>query len=158
MLSQLKQDLLREYRKSNPSIIEGVQESNTGFDADALFRNIIKDLVNGTESLMGTSLLMEAQGELRDASAVAIKRADLLRLIADILSRQKELHQKAGEVDFNAPPFRLFQKLCLDKLIESLAALKVDNEMVTLILKEWQGRMSEWDKDLKKMIKEEEEK
>lgn len=158
MMIQLKRQMLKEYRQSTPGLMDGVMESKTGYDMDSLFRNIIKDLINGTEDLMGTSLMLEAKGELKGASDVIIRRADLLKIISDIIGRQKELHQKAGEVDYNSPAFRLFQELCFKKLIESMQNLNIDDEMAGLILKEWQNSMSSWDRDLKKMIKDEEEK
>lgn len=154
MIHKMKKDMLRAYREQNPGIIENLPRSNTGYNTDELYRNIVDDLLASSESLMGNALIMEAQGELRDSSAITIKRADMLKIIADVITKQKELQQKAGEIDYNSPVFRMFQKLCFDRLIEALEALNIDLEMRSLIVNEWERRMREWDKDIKKAMKE----
>ena len=154
---KMKLGILREFRRGTPGIVDGVVETGAGYDTDILFKNIIKDLLIGTEDLLGTSLLLEAQGDIKDASAILVKRADLLRLITDIILRQKELQQRGGETDYNSPAFRLFQKLCFEKLIEALETLNVDNALSSMILKEWQKGMADWDRELRRMVKEQEQ-
>ncbi|MBP5458637.1 MAG: hypothetical protein J6Y62_00470 [Clostridia bacterium] len=153
----LKLKLLNEHRRTVPSIAQNLERSAAGYNMDDLLKNIIDDLLLGTEDLKGLELLLEAQGDFKSSGAVLLKRADVLKIIADVVSRQQELHQKAGEVDLNSPVFRMFQKICVVHLMASLDALKVDKEMQSLILKEWQARMGSWDKDLKKAMKEAEE-
>lgn len=153
-IHKMKKDMLEAYRMENPGPLENLARTNTGYNADELQRNIVDDLLQSCESLMGTSLVLEAQGDLKDSSAVLIKRADLMKIITDVLLRQKELQQKTGEVDYNSPVFRLFQKLCFEKLISAMQGLNMSNEMVSLIIKKWEEQMRDWDKEIKKAMKE----
>ena len=106
-----------------------------------------------TEDLQGASLLLENEGNLKDASAISIKRADLLKLVSDIVSKKRELSQRSGEVDLNSPAFCIFQKLCFDKMVESMEELKIESEMVNLLLTRWQAKMKDWGKELKRALK-----
>jgi len=150
----LKKQLLAEHRATKKSIIEQLEFTSTGFNTDQLLNLIVEDMLDASEELQGTSLFLENEGDLSGSSAVVIKRADLLRLIADIVSRKKELSQRSGEIDLNSPAFCVFQKLCFDKMVESMEELKVEPEMVNLLLTRWQSKMKEWGKELKKALKE----
>ncbi len=153
-VSDLKKQLLARHRAQKKGIIERLDRGESGFNTDQLLNLIVEDMLEASEDLQGTSLFLEKEGDLSSSSAVIIKRADLLRLIADIVSRKKELSQRSGEVDLNAPVFRIFQKLCFDKMAESLEELKVEAELVNLILTRWQGKMKDWDRELRKALRE----
>lgn len=156
-LRGLKRRLLREYRSENKGIIEQLEKSAAGYNSDQLINLIIEDMLQSTEDLQGTSLMLENEGNMRDASAITIKRADLLRLVADIVSRKKELNQRSGMVDLNSPAFFIFQKLCFDKMVEVMEEMNLDVEMMNLLVTGWQEKMQTWDKDMKRALKELEE-
>lgn len=153
-VGDLKKKLLAEHRSHKRGIIDRLEFTSTGFNTDQLLNLIIEDMLDASEDLQGTSLFLEKEGDLSGSSAVVIKRADLLRLIADIVSRKKELSQRSGEIDLNSPAFCIFQKLCFDKMVESMEELKVEPEMINLLLTRWQNKMKEWGKELKKALKE----
>ncbi len=152
-IRRTKAKLLKDYRAIHPSLIEGMDRE--GMSVDRLMSLIISDLIESSEDLQGTSLFLESQGDLRNASAITIKRADLLKYIADVASKRKALQSMAGEVDLTSPAFMLFQKLCFDNLIKALEGLKLDMDMINSILVAWQDNMAKWDEDLKKMLDEE---
>lgn len=152
-MRDVKQALLKEHRKYRKGILEQLERSNTGFNTDQLQNLIIEDMLLSTEDLQGASLLLENEGNLKDASAISIKRADLLKLVSDIVSKKRELSQRSGEVDLNSPAFCIFQKLCFDKMVESMEELKIESEMVNLLLTRWQAKMKDWGKELKRALK-----
>ena len=149
----IKKQMLEAYRQENAGILEKLEKSPAGYNTDQLLNLIIEEMLNTTEDLQGTSLVMESEGNLKDASSVTVKRADLLRLIAEIVSRKKELHQRTGELDLNSPAFFMFQRLCFEKMVEAFESLNVDGEMVNSVLSVWQDKMRNWDKDLREMLK-----
>lgn len=149
----IKKRMLNAYRQENAGIMERLEKSPAGYNTDQLLNLIIEEMLNSTEELQGTSLVLESEGNLKDASTVTISRANLLKLIAEIVSRKKELHQRAGEIDLNSPAFFLFQKLCFEKMVEVFENLRIDNEMVSSVLTLWQDKMQHWDRDLRDMLK-----
>ncbi len=94
------------------------------------------------------------EGELHDSTAVTIKRADLLKTIADILVKKRELNQKDADVDLNSPAFQIFQKICFNKMTTVLEELSFDSEMKQLILGKWSIAMRDWGKELQNELKE----
>lgn len=54
------------------------------------------------------------------STATIVKRSELLKAVADIIAKKKELNQRASDIDLNSPAFMLFQKMCFDKFMESL--------------------------------------
>ena len=104
-MRDVKQALLKEHRKYRKGILDQLERSSTGFNTDQLQNLIIEDMLLSTEDLQGASLLLENEGNLKDASAISIKRADLLKLVSDIVSKKRELSQRSGEVDLNSPAF-----------------------------------------------------
>ena len=153
-LHDMKKRLLSSYRSNNPGILDKLEKTSAGFNVDQLMNLIMEDLLNSTEDLQATTLFLEGEGNLRDASAITIRRADLLRVIADIAGKKKELIQRAGEVDLNSPAFMMFQKICFDSLVSAMEELKISPEMVGMLINKWQEQMKDWDKRLKKQLKE----
>ena len=150
----VKERLLADYRLDHQGILEKLERTAAGYNTDQLLTLIIEDVLNSSEDLQGTLLMLENEGSLKDNANLTVTRANLLRLAADIAARKKELAQKSGEVDLNAPAFMLFQKLCFERLTEAMESLKIDQETRNLLLSDWGGRMKDWDKDLRRMLKE----
>lgn len=153
-MRELKTKLLAEHRRYQSGILQKLEYTSTGFNTDQLLNLIVEDMLNSTEDLQATSLMLESEGSLKDASAISIRRADLLKLIAEIVSKKKELNQRSGEVDLNSPAFCIFQKLCFDKMVDSMEEMNIDPETVNLLLTSWQTKMKDWGKELKRALKE----
>jgi hypothetical protein len=49
-----------------------------------------------------------------------MKRGNLLKAVADIVTKRKELNQKAADIDLNGPAFMLFQKMCFERMVDVL--------------------------------------
>lgn len=153
-IRDLKQQLLSEARTLKKGILEQLEMNQDSFNSDQLLNLIIQDMLQTCDDLEGASLFLEKEGDLAASSAITVKRTDLLKTIADIISRKKELSQKVGEVDLNSPAFCVFQKLCFDKMVSSMKENKLDHEMINLILASWRSKMENWGKELKKALKE----
>lgn len=152
-MRNIKARLLEEHRRYNRGILQKLERTSTGFNTDQLLNLIVEDILNSSEDLQATSLMLESEGNVQNASAITIKRADLLRLVADIVSKRKELNQRSGEVDLNSPAFCIFQKLCFDKMVDSMEEMNLDTEMINLLLSRWQSKMKDWGKELKRALK-----
>ncbi|MBR4316796.1 MAG: hypothetical protein IKP65_07550 [Alphaproteobacteria bacterium] len=86
------------------------------------------------------------------STATIVKRSELLKAVADIIAKKKELNQRASDIDLNSPAFMLFQKMCFDKFMESLEELEIDEEMISLIVERFSKKMANWGKELKQKL------
>lgn len=152
-VQQHRDALITEYRKKKRGIVERINDGEVE-NSDGLINLIVDDLISESETLFGNGLFFTEEGELHDATAVTIKRADLLKTIADILVKKRELNQKDADVDLNSPAFQIFQKICFNKMTTVLEELSFDSEMKQLILSKWAVAMRDWGKELQNELKE----
>ena len=156
-IRKVKSQLLAGYRAQRASILDRADRTAAGYNTDQLMQLILEEMLFSTEELQGDKLFLENEGNITASATLTIRRNELLKMIGELVNKTKELKQKSGEVDLNSPAFMIFQKMCFEKLIEVLDELKIDRETVNLLLSGWQERMIDWDKELKKTLKEMEE-
>lgn len=153
-INKYRDTLVEKYRSDHPSTLNKVKNYNKDTTADEILESIILEILEGGEEMLGTQLLLSEEGDLGNATATILKRSELLRSVADIVSKRKELNQRAADIDLNSPAFLLFQKLCFDKFVEVLEELQIDEEMIELIIKNWSSRMKNWGTELKRKLEE----
>lgn len=156
-IREMKEKIISEYRKKNQSIVDKLERTAAGYNTDQLLTVIMEEILMTYEDALGNVLILESNGDLQAASNISFKRTDLLRSVAEIASRKKELNQKNGDVDLNSPVFCTFQKICFEKMILALQDVKISPELINLFLSSWQEKMKNWDKELKSALKELEE-
>jgi len=152
-INAYRDTLVDRFRKKHQGIIEKVKD-NKGISSDEILVSIIEEILLDSEDLLGTRLVFTEEGNLHDAASVTVKRSDLLKSVADIVAKRKELNQRANDIDLNSPAFMLFQKICFDKMIAALNELNIEEESVQLILTKWSKQMENWGKELKDKLNE----
>ena len=154
-VSAYRETLVEQYReRGHKSVLSRVKEGGSEVTSDEILGDIIEEILEGGEDLLGTQLMLAEEGNLTDATIVTVKRGELLRSVAEIVAKRKELNQRASDVDLNSPAFMLFQKLCFDHMMETLTDLSLDEEMVSLIVSGWSKKMENWGKELKNKLDE----
>lgn len=147
--------LVEQYReRGHKSVLKKVKEGGSDVTSDEILGDIIEEILEGGEDLLGTQLMLTEEGDLEKSTIVTVKRGELLRSVAEIVAKRKELNQRASDVDLNSPAFMLFQKICFDHMMEALEDLKVDEEMISLIVSGWSRKMENWGKELKAKLDE----
>lgn len=153
-ISEYKDQLVEKYRKKQPGVLQKI-EKNPNLSSDEIMGSIVEDILRDSESLLGNQLIFTEEGNLRDATTITINRSNLLKAVADIAAKRKELNQKANDVDLNSPAFMLFQKMCFEKMVGALEELEfLDEEEIQLVLDKWAKSMSDWGKELKAKLDE----
>ena len=150
-----RETLVEQYReRGHKSVLSRVKEGGSEVTSDEILGDIIEEILEGGEDLLGTQLMLAEEGNLTDSTIVTVKRGELLRSVAEIVAKRKELNQRASDIDLNSPAFMLFQKLCFDKMMETLTDLSLDEEMISLIVTKFGEKMSTWGKELKQKLDE----
>jgi hypothetical protein len=104
--------------------------------------------------MLGTQLMFAEEGNLQMSTATIVKRSEILKAVADVVAKRKELNQRASDIDLNSPAFMLFQKLMFDKMVSTLEELNIDEEMISLIVQKWSIKLQNWGKELKQKLEE----
>lgn len=150
-----RDSLVEDYLgKGHCSVLSKVKEHDEATTSDEILGLIIEEILEGGRDILGTQLMLAEEGNFRDSAAAVVKRTEILRSVAEIVAKRKELNQRASDIDLNSPAFLIFQKICFDKLMEVLDSLKIDEEMVALIVSRWAESMKDWGKLLKQRLDE----
>ena len=72
-MRNIKTKLLAEHRRHNQGILQKLERTSTGFNTDQLLNLIVEDILNSSEDLQATSLMLESEGNVQNASAITIK-------------------------------------------------------------------------------------
>lgn len=150
-LDDYRRSLLRQYRRKHKGILDKVKEGQAT-NSDELMNLIVEDLLEESQIFYGNSLVFTEEGNLRDATAISLKRTDLLKMIADIVAKKRQLNQKDADIDLNSPAFMIFQKMCFDKMMQSMKDSKVEDELIRIILNKWTSAMKDWGRELKRAL------
>lgn len=142
--------VIERYRQNRRGINDLLQGGSLTIDDTLLL--IAEEILAESEALLGNGLIMTEDGDLEKATNISVKRTDVLKSVADILAKKRELNQKDADVDLNGPAFMIFQKMCFDKMTDTLEELNFDKEMVQLVLSKWVDKLKNWGKELKKEL------
>lgn len=154
-INDYKESLIEKYRESgHRSVLDKVKQADENTTSDEILGLIIEQILQGGENLLGTQLMLQEQGNLQLSTATVVKRAQILKSVADVVAKRKELNQRASDIDLNSPAFMIFQKLMFDKMVDSLEELDIDEEMISLIVQKWSTKLQNWGKELKQKLQE----
>lgn len=154
-INAYRDSLISEYRQQgHKSVLDKVKSGDENTTSDEILGLIIEEILEGGESMLGTQLMLQEEGNLQGAIATVVKRSEILKSVADIVAKRKELNQRASDIDLNSPAFMLFQKLMFDKMVSTLEELNIDEEMISLIVQKWSVKLQNWGKELKQKLEE----
>lgn len=154
-VNQYRDTLVEQYRgNGHRSTLDKIRNGGDDVTSDEILGDIIMEILEGGEDMLGTQLLLAEEGDLTNSTLVTVKRGELLRSVAEIVAKRKELNQRASDIDLNSPAFLLFQKICFDNMMGALQELEIDEEMISLILTGFSKRMENWAKTLKAKLDE----
>lgn len=154
-INQYRESLVEEYRSNgHRSVLDKIKNSNENTTSDEILGLIIEEILEGGEEMLGTQLMFAEEGNLQMSTATIVKRSEILKAVADVVAKRKELNQRASDIDLNSPAFMLFQKLMFDKMVSTLEELNIDEEMISLIVQKWSVKLQNWGKELKQKLEE----
>lgn len=154
-INDYRDSLIDEYRdKGHKSVLQKVKSGDKDTTSDEILQLIIEQILEGGQDMLGTQLMFAQQGDYQMSTATIVKRSELLKAVADIVAKRKQLNQRAADIDLNSPAFMIFQKICFDNFMQALQELNIDQEMISLIVQKFSKKMENWGKVLKQKLQE----
>ena len=154
-INAYRDELVANYhRGGHASTLDRVRDDEKEMTSDEILGSIIREILEGGEDILGTQLLFAEEGDLANSTTAIMKRSELLRSVADIVAKRKELNQRAADIDLNSPAFMIFQKLCFDNFVKALEDLQINEEMIALIVTKFSNNMKNWGTELKRKLEE----
>jgi len=142
-----KDKLLEKYHRKNGSLIQsfnkGTVSAEDGIDL------LIMELLRETDSLKGSQLLFATRGNLRDETAVIIKRIEALEKIAKTIHRKQRMINEEV-INLDSPYIRLLVTFITNKINETFLELGYEPETVQIFFEKFQSLTDGWKKEVKR--------
>lgn len=150
-ISDVKDKMVKRHYGEERSLVDRISKAD-GSSIESVINAAIIEIAKESENLLGNELIFTENNNLHDASAVAVKRAEILEKIVTVVGKKMEIMSRSNSVDLNSPVFQVFQQICVDKLKEALGFLDIDNDLKQLIVIKWGDSMVDWEKELKDRV------
>jgi hypothetical protein len=154
-ISTYRKDLVQKYHGGASSLIARLKRSGHD-DAQSLLVNLIEEVITETDNLLGNHLVAIENGDLRDASVISYKRAEVLEKAIKAVQAKQEFEREEG-IDIDSPSMMVIFRFFMSKTKETFERLEMKSEMIDLFFQSFSDVMEHWKKELRdefKLLKE----
>jgi hypothetical protein len=144
--------LVAQYHKGAPSLVKRLQSVGRA-DAEALLVALIDEVIGETDHLLGNELVSTHNGELRDASVISFKRAEVLEKAIKAVQAKQEFERDSG-FDIDSPAMMVIFRFFMAKCKDSFDKMGVREEVPDLFFRTLGELMDEWKKELRENFEE----
>jgi len=144
---EYRRQLVKEYHKGAPSLIERLKKLGTD-NSEALLISLIDEVITETDHLLGNELVATENGELRDASVISFKRAEVLEKAIKAVQAKKEFERESG-FDIDSPAMMVIFRFFMAKAKVSLDKMGLEDEAKDLFFRVLGDEMDTWKKELR---------
>jgi len=149
---EFRERLVKDYHKGAPSLVAKLKKTGRE-DHEALLVALIDEIVQETEHLLGNQLVATQNGELRDASIISFKRAEVLeKAIKAVQSKQDAA--KEGGINVDSPQMMVVIRFFMGKAHDAFDQMGVGDEVGDLFFRVFGEIMDDWKRELKEKFEE----
>ena len=147
---QFRNKLVEEYHKGAPSLAARLRAAGKE-DLESYIVAMIDEVIQETDHLLGNELVATHNGDLRDASVISFKRAEVLEK-AIKAAQTKQQFEKQGGIDVDSPAMMIIFRFFMSKAKETFNRMGVDAEIPDLFFRMFGEVTGDWKKDLRQSI------
>ena len=144
---EYRAQLIEKYYKGAKGLIDKLRASGRS-DAEALLLALIAEVVQEQDHLLGNELVATENGELRDASIISFKRAEVIEKAIKAIQTKQQFEKEQG-LDLDSPAMMVVFRFFMSKVKTSLVSVKAPDEMSDLFFKTLADALADWKRDLK---------
>jgi len=144
--------LLERYHAGVSSLVERLRK-NGKEDMESLVVALIDEVVQETDHLLGNELVATQNGELRDASVISYKRAEVLEKAIKAVQAKQEFEKQSG-IDVDSPAMMIIFRFFMGKSKETFDKMGVGQEVTDLFFRTFGDTMEFWKKELREHFEE----
>jgi len=149
---EYRQQLVSKYHQGSKNLVERLR-SNGRDDAEALLLSLINEMVQETDHLLGNELVSTENGELRDASVISYKRAEVLEKAIKAVQAKSQFEKESG-IDLDSPMMMIVFRYFMSKVKQTLVRVNAPDDMSDLFFRSLSESMADWKKELKVQFEE----
>jgi hypothetical protein len=144
---EYREKLLERYHKGASSLVERLKNAGKD-DMESLLVSLIDEMVKETDHLLGNELVATVNGELRDASVISFKRAEVLEKAIKSVQAKHEAEKVEG-LDIDSPEMMTVFRFFMLKSNEAFERMGVGKEVSDLFFRTFGGMMDNWKRELR---------
>jgi hypothetical protein len=149
---EYRQQLVSRYHQGSKNLVERLR-SNGRDDAEALLLSLINEMVQETDHLLGNELVSTENGELRDASVISFKRAEVLEKAIKAVQAKSQFEKESG-IDLDSPMMMIVFRYFMSKVKQTLVRVNAPDDMSDLFFRSLSESMADWKKEMKVQFEE----
>jgi len=142
-----KTRLLETYHKQHGSLVQSFSKGNVS--AEDGVDLLILELLRETDALKGSELLFATRGNVRDETAVIIKRIEALETISKTIHRKQKMISEEV-VNLDSPYIRILVQFITQKTHDCFNELGYEQEMIHIFFEKFQALTDNWKKEVKR--------
>jgi hypothetical protein len=144
---EYRDQLIARYHKGASGLVDKLRASGRD-DAEALLLALITEVIQETDHLLGNELVATENGDLRDASIISFKRAEVIEKAIKAIQAKQQIEKEHG-LDLDSPAMMVVFRYFMSKVKMALVKASAPDDMSDLFFRTLSDAMSDWKKDLK---------
>ena len=149
---EFRKQLIEEYHKGASGLVARIKQAGKT-DAESLVVGLIDEIVTETDHLLGNELVATHNGELRDASIISFKRAEVLEKALEAVQAKQKFERTSG-ISVDSPAMNTIFRYFMLKAKDTFDRMGVGDEVRDLFFRQLPEVMSEWKKELRDSLEE----
>lgn len=142
-----RKSLVQEYHDGAPSLLAKLKAAGKQ-DMESVIVSLIDEIIGETDELKGNELVAVQNGELRDASVISFKRAEVLEKAIRAVQSKQQFEKDSG-IDVESPSMMVIFRFFMEKAKESFLTMAVGDELADLFFRTLGESMENWKKELR---------
>lgn len=144
---EYRDQLVKQYHNGATSLVERIRKGGKE-DAESLLVALIEEVVKETDHLLGNELVSTQNGELRDASVISFKRAEVIEKAIRAVQAKQEFERESG-IDVDSPSMIVIFRFFMSKTKDTLDKMGVDSDFNDLFFRTFSDVTESWKKELR---------
>ncbi len=117
---------------------------------EKLVMEMVREVIRETDHLLGNELVATQNGNIRDASVISGKRAEVLQIAMKAVQAKQAMEQSGGiGVDVDSPSMGVVFRFFLSKVRVIFQNMGFDSELCDTFFRMYKEEMKNWRKELK---------
>ena len=117
-------------------------------NSEMLVMALVDEVIKETDSLLGNELVATEQGDLRDATIISAKRAEVLEKAIKAVQTKQLFDRDGGGIDVKGPAMKVVMKFFMKKVKEVFKRMAMRDEMSDTFFRHLGDVMEGWEKEM----------
>lgn len=142
-----RKQLVEQYHQGSPSLIARLKASGRE-DLESQIVAMVDEILAETDNLLGNQLVATRNGELRDASVISFKRAEVLEKALKAVQTRQQFEKQSG-IDLDSPSMIVVFRFFMSKAKDAFTRMGVGPEINDLFFRVFGEVTNDWKKELR---------